>query len=83
MDNLYNSAKFFAKLTIIHRKFSNCKEQFKVHGKVKAVVLTDDPVCPDLCAVSIYDNKPVHFLTMCNTAIKWITKKRRVYNKEK
>ena len=45
--------------------------------------MENKPNCPDLCAVSIYDTKPVHFLTMCNTAIKWIVKKKRVYNKEK
>ena len=59
----------------------NKNEHAKVCGTVKAAVLTNDPKCLDLCAVSVYDTKPVHFLTMCNNNIKWVEKERKIYNK--
>jgi len=43
---------------------------------VKAAVLEGDADCPSLVAFSIYDMKPVHFLSMACTSIKW-----HVYNK--
>ena len=40
----------------------------------------DDLVDCPLVAVSVYDTKPVHFLTMCTDEIKWVTKKRLVWD---
>ena len=53
-----------------------------VQGTVKSVELKGGANCPNLCAVSVYDTKPVHFMTMANDRIKWINKKRKVYNKD-
>jgi hypothetical protein len=50
-------------------------------GTVKAAVLKGDPDCPDLVAVSVYDTKPVHFISMVTDCIKWVTKSRKVWNK--
>ena len=49
-------------------------------GTMKAAVLEGDSNCPELVAVSIYDNKPVHFLTMSCDSIAWVEKKRNVWN---
>ena len=49
---------------------------------MKVAVLKGDSQCPDLVATSVYDTKPVHFLSMSAESIKWI-KKRDVYDKVK
>jgi Transposase IS4 len=54
-------------------------EQIKVRGTVKAAVLEGDESCPNLVAVSVYDTKPVHFLSMSCESIEWITKERKVF----
>ena len=51
------------------------RDIIKVCGTVKAAVLKGDDTCPDLVCTSVYDTKPVHFMsTICNS-IKWIIKK--------
>jgi len=55
-------------------------EEEKVRGTVKAAVLNGDPLCPALVAVSVYDTKPVHFLSMICQEINWIQKERSVFN---
>ena len=67
---------------VLQEEVNNRKEQELVRGTVKACKLVGDKKCPQLCAVSVYDTKPVHFLTMCNDSIKWIKKEQKVYNKE-
>ena len=51
--------------SIIQDEVQNCAEQDKVRGTVLAAELRGDDACPSLLAVSVYDTKPVHFLTMC------------------
>ena len=54
-----------------------------VKGTVKTAVLENcSPLesCP-LVAASVYDTKPVHFLSMCCEAIKWIEKTRQTWDK--
>ena len=46
--------------------------QMIVRGTVKVAVLKGDSQCPDLVATSVYDTKPVHFLSMSAESIKWI-----------
>ena len=48
---------------------------------MKAAVLRGDTQCPGLVAVSVYDTKPVHFLSMACDSIKWVVKNRTVYDK--
>ena len=50
-------------------------------GTVKAAVLEGDADCPSLVAFSIYDTKPVHFLMMACTSIKWHEMEKLVYDK--
>jgi hypothetical protein len=52
-----------------------------VRGTVKAAVLEGDADCPNLVAVSVYDTKPVHFISMVSECIEWITKSRKMWNK--
>jgi len=62
---------------------SSNKEIAKVKGTVKAAVLEGCAplkACP-LVAASVYDNKGVHFLSMCVTRIEWIEKECVTYNK--
>jgi len=49
-------------------------------GTMKAAILEGDNKCPELVAINIYDNKPVHFLTMSCDSIAWIEKKRNAWN---
>ena len=41
------------------------------------------PDIPGLVAVSFYETKPAHFLSMCCNSIKWVQKIRQVYDPEK
>lgn len=47
---------------------------------VKAVLLCgeDDATC--LVASSVYDTKPVHYLTMVSSKIEWVELKKIIYN---
>ena len=47
---------------------------------MKAAVLVGDPDCPNLVASSVYDSKPVHYLSMVSPSIEWIVKEKNVYN---
>ena len=58
------------------------KKQLKVRGTVKVAVLKGDPFCPNLIATSIYDTKPVHYLSMCTEKVEWSQVKKSVYNRE-
>ena len=49
-------------------------------GTVKAAVLQGNTNCVDLVASSIYNTQPVHFLSLVCDTIKWVKKKKKVYN---
>ena len=49
---------------------------------VKAAVLEGVPPLPFLVAVSVYDTKPVHFLSMTCMSIAWIMKTRMLFDRE-
>ena len=56
----------------------------KVRHTVKAAVLKGDEVCKGLVAISLYDTKPVYFLTNACEGITWTQKGKKVYDtKEK
>ena len=58
----------------------NRKEQIKVRGTVKAAVLKGDPKRPALVATSVYDTKPVHFLSTTCKSLIWKVKEKLVNN---
>ena len=68
---------------VLQEEVKNTKEQDKVRGTVLAAELTGDPECPSLLAVSVYDTKPVHFLTMCADKIVWDENIRSVYDRQR
>jgi hypothetical protein len=64
---------------VLQEEVKSRTEQLRVRGTVKAAVLKGDEDCPNLIAVSVYDTKPVHFLSMSCETIEWITKERKVF----
>ena len=54
---------------VLQEEVSNKKYQEKVRGTVRAAELIGDKYCPSLIAVSVYDTKQVHFLTMATERI--------------
>jgi Transposase IS4 len=52
-----------------------------VRGTVKAAVLKGDKDCRDMIAVSVYDAKPVYFLSMVHSEIKWVVNTNKVFSK--
>ena len=51
-----------------------------VRGTVKVAKLEGDPECPCLLASSVYDTKPVHYLSMVTERVQWMKKTKDVYN---
>ena len=51
-------------VSIMQEELHNRKEQEKVQGTVNADELVGNSKCPSLISVSVYDTKPVHFLSM-------------------
>ena len=63
-------------------KMKNRTKQLQVRGTVKAAKLEGDPGCPCLLATSVYDSKPVYYLSMISEqVVKWVVKEKEVYNK--
>ena len=54
---------------VLQEEITNKTEQEKVRGTVIAAELVGDASCQSLLAVSVYNTKPVHFLTMCTNKI--------------
>ena len=67
---------------VLQEELKNQKEAEKVRGLTKAAVLEGDAECPNLVAFSVYDTKPVHFLSMSCTELKWIEKVKIVFDKK-
>jgi len=67
-------------ISVLQQEVENKKQQMLVRGTVKVSVLQGDPKCPTLVAASVYDTKPVHFLSMICESIQWISKERSVFN---
>lgn len=65
---------------VTQEEVKNKKKQIEVRGTVKAAVLEGDPDCVGLVALSVYDTKPVHYLSMACQKIEWIVKEKLVYN---
>jgi hypothetical protein len=49
---------------VIQEEVNTPSAQMQVRGTVKVAVLKGDPGCASLIAASVYDTKPVHFLSM-------------------
>ena len=55
----------------------------KVRHTVKGAILKGDEVCTNLIALSVYDTKPVYFLSNACEGIKWMKKLKKVYDPAK
>ena len=67
---------------VYQEDYTRDKRQAHQHyGDIKAAVLQGDPLCPNLIAFSIYDVKPVYFLTTAAEKICWETNTQSVYDK--
>eukprot|EP00957_Ditylum_brightwellii_P055888 4234718-Ditylum_brightwellii.AAC.1 len=61
---------------VLQVEVKNRTAQLVVGGTVKEAILRGDPECDGFVAVSVYNTKPAHFLTISNDCIKWIEKTR-------
>eukprot|EP00957_Ditylum_brightwellii_P066305 5033248-Ditylum_brightwellii.AAC.1 len=50
------------------------RNQRLICGTVKTDVIGGDAGCPCLVASSVYDSKPVHYLSMVTHELKWVVK---------
>ncbi len=67
---------------IIQDEVTNKNLQAQVWGTIKAAVLEGDTECPNIVAFSVYDTKPVNFLSTACTSLQWKEKTKKVYDKE-
>ena len=65
---------------VVQQEVKNRKKQISVRGTVKAAVLEGDPKFLNLVASSVYDAKPVHYLSMVYGEVKWVEVNKDVYN---
>ena len=49
---------------------------------MKVAKLEGDPNCLCLIISSVYDTKPMHYLSMVSEEVKWMVKAKDIYNKE-
>jgi hypothetical protein len=68
---------------VLQEEQKNKKAQMRVRGTVKVAVLRGDLKCPDLLCVSVYDTKPVNFLSMSADSVRWIRKERKAFNPDR
>eukprot|EP00536_Pseudo-nitzschia_multiseries_P003570 jgi/Psemu1/8122/gm1.8122_g len=86
MDNLYNSVMFckaafrHSKQVMCHGELKSIRAEREAWGTVKAAVLEGNPECAFLIASSVYDTKPVHYLSMVTSVIEGVEKEKVVYN---
>ena len=66
---------------VIQKEVKSKSQQGEVRGTVRAAVLMNNPNAPNMLSISVYDTKPVHFLTMHEYSVVWVKCKRLVYNK--
>ena len=67
---------------VIQQEETSKEKMIQTIGTVKAGVIEGDDDCPRLICFSVYDTKPVHFLSMATEELKWLTKERDVYDSE-
>ena len=60
----------------------NVKKAEALKGTTMAAQLAHDKSCPHLLAVCVYDQKPVHVLSMAAECVEWVVKKRKVFHHE-
>ena len=66
--------------SIIQREEKNVKLAESLRGTTKVARLHNLDECLDLFAVSVYDTKPVHILSMAAECVEWIVKEWQVWS---
>jgi len=66
--------------SIKQEEAKNREAELAIRGTVKVAVLKGDAACPNVVAASVYDTKPVHFLSTIAENIAWVLKEKQVYN---
>jgi Transposase IS4 len=66
----------------IQQEAKNKTELRAVRGTTIGAVLKGDDGCPDILAVSVYDSKPVNFVSTIHKEIKWVVNEKDVYSLE-
>jgi len=65
---------------VIQKEVTGVQEKQSLNGTAKAAVLIGDEACPGLLTCSVYDSKPVHFLSTAVINIKWIIKDWKIFD---
>ena len=65
---------------IIQEEVKDRNKLIAVRGTVKAAHLQGDDVVKCLVASSVYDTKPVHYLSMVSVVLEWVVVEKKVYN---
>ena len=65
---------------VLQKEVTGDRNLERVRGTVKAAVLKEDGKVKDLVAFSVFDSKPVHFLSTAATSLKWKKKVKKVYD---
>jgi hypothetical protein len=65
---------------IIQEEVKDRNKQIAVRGTVKAAHLQGDNVVKFLLASSVYDTKPVHYLSMVSVKLEWVVVENKFYN---
>jgi len=66
--------------SIKQEEAKNREAELAARGTVKVAILKGDAACPNVVAASVYDTKPVHFLSTIAENIAWAMKEKQVYN---
>jgi len=65
---------------VIQREEKNVKRAESLRGTTKAARMQNNPACPDILAMSVYDTKPVHMLSTVAESVVWTKKTRKVWD---
>ena len=57
----------------------NANKADALKGTTKAAILKNSADTPDMIAVSVYDNKPVHLMSTVCEKVEWVEKRRKVW----
>jgi hypothetical protein len=60
----------------------NAKMAEVLKGTTMVAWLINLTASPDILAICIYDNKPIHLLSMVVESVEWIVKKRKLYDRK-
>ena len=57
-----------------------CSGGAKITKETVGGKVNNDTKCPDIISTSVYNTKPVHYLSMSSEELKWVVCEKDVYN---